>query len=95
MVIRERQVVDAFARARATEPEWARAPGELGVDANGIGWRRLRERAIVREAEQGRYYLDLEVWRATRRTRRRTLVAMFVVLLAFARVMGVFGPWHF
>jgi hypothetical protein len=86
-------VVDAFERARATEPVSARAPGELGVDPDGVGWRRLRERAIVREAEQGRYYLDIEVWRAVRRARRRMLLVLLFVMVALTISMGALRPW--
>ena len=33
--------------------------------------RRLHDRAVIREAAPGVYYLDEEVWTAVRRTRRR------------------------
>ena len=69
ILMKERQVVETFERAGATAVGTARSPTELGVDPDGVGWRRLRERAIVREArpDTGLYYLDVEVWQATRR----------------------------
>jgi hypothetical protein len=84
ILIKERHIVDAFERAGATSPERALNPADAGVDNVGIGWRRLRERAIVREAGPGRFYLDVEVWQATRRTRRRVLVALVAILLLVA-----------
>jgi hypothetical protein len=46
--------------------------------------RRLRNRAVIREASPGAYYLDEEVWAAVRRTRIRmatTLLAILAVVL--------------
>jgi hypothetical protein len=96
ILLKERQIVETFERAGATAPSAGRSPTELGVDTYGVGWRRLRERAIVREARPGTelYYLDVEVWQATRRTRRRVLVVVFIIMLALLTVLatgGVFG----
>ena len=54
--------------------------------------RRLRERAVVRETppDSGHYYLDVEVWRALRRTRRRVLAAVLIVAVA-ASLASYFG----
>jgi hypothetical protein len=93
ILMKERQIVEAFERAGATTVSAARSAADVGVDPNGIGWRRLRERAIVREASPGTelYYLDVEVWQATRRTRRRVLAVLVVVMLAFLAVMVTGG----
>jgi hypothetical protein len=92
VLIRERRVVDAFQRAGATSPERATLPSDIGVESSGIGWRRLRERAVVRETppDSGHYYLDVEVWRALRRTRRRVLAAVLIVAVA-ASLASYFG----
>jgi len=84
VVVAERRMVEAFERAGATSPAVARTPDELGVGTWSLGWRRLTDRAVIREAEpgSGRYYLDLEVWRAVRRSRRRLLIVLIVLLLA-------------
>ena len=81
MLMKERLIVTAFERLGATSLESARTPEELGIGAEGLGWRRLSERAIVREAGQGRFYLDIEAWQATRRTRRRMLFAVAAAML--------------
>lgn len=90
ILMRERRVVEAFERAGATSPDRAIPPSDVNVDESGIGWRRLRERAIVREAAPGRFYLDVEVWQANRRMRHRIAFVMAVLLLA-ALVFGVLG----
>jgi hypothetical protein len=81
ILIRERQVVDAFVRAGATSAATAAYPSDLSVDIDGIGGRRLVERAVLRAAGEGRYYLDILSWEALRRQRRRIL---FVILLLIA-----------
>lgn len=90
ILMRERRVVEAFERAGATSPERAISANDVNADEAGIGWRRLRERAIVREVAPDRFYLDVEVWQANRRLRRRIAFALAVLLLA-ALVFGVLG----
>ena len=93
VLIRERQIVEAFERAHATSPENGAHPTDLDVEPNGAGWRRLRSRAVVRETspDSGKFYLDVEVWQALRRTRHRVIgVIIAVTLLALA--FGI-GPW--
>ena len=91
VLIKERHIVDAFVRAGAVSAERAHLPDDVGVDTWGIGWRRLRDRAVVREATPGGglYYVDVEVWEATRRQRRRVLfVVLIVVIAAFVVVFS-------
>jgi hypothetical protein len=94
VLIREKRVMQSFLQAGATSPDRAVTPEELGVDAGGIGWRRLRDHAIVREvgAGTGRYYLDLEVRDAVHGLRLRflmVLVLVLVVALAFGIIASV------
>jgi hypothetical protein len=88
MLVKERQVVEAFTRAGATSASSAVYPGDIAVDIAGLGGRRLVDRAIIREAGEGRYYLDLPGWEALRRHRRRIL---FVVLLLIALLLLFFA----
>jgi hypothetical protein len=81
VLAKERHIVAAFERLGATSPDRARTPAEAGVDEQGLGWSRLRERAIVREAGPGRFYVDIQSWQATRRTRRRLLFAVVALML--------------
>jgi hypothetical protein len=91
IAMRERRMVEAFELAGATSPDRARTPDELRVDPSSIGWRRLRDRAVIREesAGSGRYYLDREVWAAVRRMRMR-LVAILLVVGVLIWVLVVF-----
>jgi hypothetical protein len=87
MIARERRVVEAFTAAGATSPERARPVESLGVESDGMALRRLQGHAVIREAEAGRFYLDLPSWQALRRTRRRLALVLLAVILIFAAVL--------
>jgi hypothetical protein len=84
LLAKERHIVTAFERVGAVTPERARTPEDVDVDAQRLAWRRLRERAIVRDAGDGRYYLDVEVWEANRRLRRRMMLVFLALILLLA-----------
>jgi hypothetical protein len=93
ILIKERQVVDAFARAGATSASTAVYPSDIAVDLGGVGGRRLIELAVLREAEEGRYYLDLLSWEALRRQRRRIVFAILLIIALGALFLaGQFPP---
>lgn len=83
---REREVVDDFRAAGATSRETAQSYTVIGL-GQSLGLKRLRERAVNREASPGTYYLDEEVWTAVRRTRRR-IATVFLAILALL-LLGV------
>jgi len=86
---REREVVDDFRAAGATSRETAQSYTAIGL-GQSLGLKRLRDRAVIREAAPGTYYLDEEVWVAVRRTRRR-IATVFIGILAlflFGILMG-------
>ncbi|MDE3052893.1 MAG: hypothetical protein KGL38_07260 [Gemmatimonadota bacterium] len=83
LIKRERQLVDHFRGAGATTPGAAKSPDELGV-ATRLAWERLVQRAVIREAAPGRYYLDEPSWEAQRALRRRMILVMLVIGLAVA-----------
>ncbi|MFL5468418.1 MAG: hypothetical protein ACJ8AE_01325 [Gemmatimonadaceae bacterium] len=87
---REREVVDAFRAAGATSPATAQPFTAIGLGAS-IAIKRLRNRAVIREAAPSIYYLDEEVWAAVRRTRRRLATVMLSVLalLLLGVVLGI------
>jgi hypothetical protein len=80
IIRKEKDLVAHFRVARAIDAASALAPGALGVEQRHA-WERLVERAVIREAAPGAYYLDELTWGALRRTRRRMAV---VLLLLFA-----------
>ena len=78
---REREVVDDFRAAGATSPATAQSYAAVGV-GESMALKRLHDRAVIREAAPGVFYLDEEVWTAVRRVRRRMgLVMLSIVLL--------------
>lgn len=82
--LRERHIVAAFRDAGAISESTARLPQDLNVGMHGAGWRILRNYAVVRDAGDGRFYLDVQSWEAVRRGRRTRLLILGVLVLAFA-----------
>ena len=80
MRLREREVVEDFRAANATSRERAQSYTAVGVGET-LALKRLRNRAVIREAAPGTYYLDEEVWAAVRRTRQRLAVVFASMLL--------------
>ena len=91
LIRREKEVVDDFRAAGATSRESAQSYTAIGL-GESLGLRRLRERAVIREAAPGTYYLDEEVWTAVRRTRRRVATVFLLILALFLLgvVLGTF-----
>ena len=86
---KERRMVATFVARGAVTREQARTLDELGL-SRGIVLRRLRERAVVREAAPDHYYLDQESWAAVRRARRRAVHVAAAIALAVLLAM-IFG----
>ena len=89
LLIKERHIVEAMEALGVTSPAAARSIeqlGDLGIDPGGMAWRALKNRATVREAASGRYYVDIEVWEANRRRRKRILTLVLTVVLIAAAV---------
>lgn len=90
---REQEVIDDFRAAGATSPDRAQSYTAMGFGET-LAVRRLRNRAVIREASPGVYYLDEEVWTAVRRSRHRVLgavLAMMAVLLV-GILLGIIKP---
>jgi hypothetical protein len=83
----ERQLVRRFREAGAITPAAARTVEELQV--HGLALRRLRHRAVIREAAPDRLYLDEEVWDALGRTRRRVSIAVLCLIVLLIAVLAV------
>jgi hypothetical protein len=86
LIRREKEVVEDFRAAGATSRETAQSYTAIGL-GQSVGLKRLRDRAVIREAAPGTYYLDEEVWTAVRRTRRR-IATVFLLILALV-LLGV------
>jgi hypothetical protein len=80
---REREVVEDFRTAGALSPSSAQSYTAIGL-GDSLAIKRLRNRAVIREAAPGTYYLDEGVWAAVQRTRQRVgivVVSMLALLL--------------
>jgi len=84
---KEHDLVASFRGAGATSPITARSPEELGIDRR-LAFQRLVTRAVLREAGEGRFYLDEPSWHALRGIRRRLVIVVLIVLFA-AILIGV------
>ena len=89
IIRREKDLVSHFQQARATSSATAQTLGALHID-DGMILRRLRERAVIREAAPGTFYLDEPSWLALRGIRRRmaTVMLLVVVVLGIAAVIA-------
>jgi hypothetical protein len=74
-------MVATFEAHGAVSRESAKTLEQLGLH-RGIILRRLRERAVVREAAHEHYYVDRESWAAVRRGRRRAVHVAAAIALA-------------
>jgi hypothetical protein len=90
---REQEVIDDFRVAGATSPDKAQSYTAIGL-GESLAVRRLRNRAVIREASPGVFYLDEEVWSAVRRTRMRLVITLVAVLaiMAIGISLGIFKP---
>jgi hypothetical protein len=90
IIRKEKDLVAHFRSTGAQNAESARTVSELGVEESFV-WRRLIDRAVIREARPGAYYLDEPSWEALQNSRRRMaiMVILIVVLLAVVLVVSV------
>ena len=87
---REQEVIDDFRAAGATSPDRAQSYQAIGL-GDALAIKRLHNRAVIREATPGMYYLDEEVWAAVVRTRRRLVVTLLsvIALLGLGALLGL------
>jgi hypothetical protein len=78
----ERKAVRRFREAGATGPLSARTLEELHLRRT-LAIRRLHDRAVIREAEAEKFYVDEPVWEALGRSRRRVSVAVLCLMVLF------------
>jgi hypothetical protein len=83
IIAKERRIVDSFRDAGATSPARAITTQQAGISEN-IGFTRLRDHEVIREANPGFFYLDEPVWLAVRRTRRRLAIALLMIAVFVA-----------
>lgn len=84
IIKREKNLAAHFRDQRATSASTAQSLEVLRVEHNNI-FRRLEDRAVIRQGPGGTYYLDELSWDAMRRTRQRILA---IVLLVSVLLLG-------
>ena len=92
IIRKEKDLVAHFRDARAVSPDTAQSLGALRVDEEAMAWRRLRNRAVIRQGAPGTYYLDEPSWEALGRIRRRLMLVALIVLLGVA-ALALAGGW--
>ncbi len=90
IIKREKDLVEHFRRARATNPQAAQSSDALGVEENFI-WRRLVSSAVIRPGNAGTYYLDEPSWEAMGRRRRRLAIVALVAAVALGLLLYLAG----
>jgi hypothetical protein len=85
---KEREIVDVYRRAGATNPGAARSLEELQLEPGFIPNRLVRS-AVLRETSDTRYYLDEPTWHAMRIRRHRMLFVVLGLILLFMVVVGL------
>ncbi|MEO8000206.1 MAG: hypothetical protein ABI852_22340, partial [Gemmatimonadaceae bacterium] len=78
IIRREKDMVEHFVQQRATSVDTAQSLDGLRIEHNMI-FRRLEDRAVIRQGAGGTYYLDEPSWKAVRRTRQRMLTVVVVI----------------
>lgn len=89
MRLREREVRDAFQSAGAVNPAVAMSLESIGID-DSLAVRRLKRRAVIREAAPGLFYFDEDVWQALRSMRRR-MALMLAGTLTLVLLLILYG----
>ena len=85
--MKEREVRAEFLRAGAMNPATAMSLADVGADDESRTVKRLRKKAIIREAAPGLFYFDDDVWEAFRSTQRRIALVLLVTAILIALVM--------
>ncbi len=83
---KENDLVDYFRDSGALSPDTAKSLRDMQIMEDDFAFKRLHRRAVIREVHEGEYYLDEEVWRAVRNTRRR-IAALMVILIVLGLIM--------
>lgn len=86
---KEREVRDAFRVAGATTPINATSLQAIGLDET-MAVRRLKRRAVIREAAPGLFYFDEDVYEAVRRMRQR-MALLFVGTIVLIVLVLTYG----
>ena len=88
IIRREKDLVVHFQQQGVLSPATAQTLSAMHVD-EGLILRRLRSRAVIREAGSGLFYLDEPSWVAIARMRRRLVLVLLIVAVAGCGMLAV------
>ena len=83
---KERDVRDAFQSAGAMTPANAMSLESVGIEET-MAVKRLKRRAVIREAAPGLFYFDEDVWESVKAMRRRMAILMLAAVILVAIVV--------
>ena len=86
---KERDVRDAFRAAGAVTPAAAMSLEAIHIEES-MAVRRLKKRAVIREAAPGLFYFDEDVWEAVWSMRRRMALLMLGTVILIG-IMVLYG----
>jgi hypothetical protein len=86
---KERDVRDAFRAAGAISPPTAMSLEAVRIEES-MAVRRLKKRAVIREAAPGLFYFDENVWEAVSAMRRRMALLMMGTIILIG-IMVLYG----
>jgi hypothetical protein len=86
MVHKQKKIVGALREAGATSADRAVPAATLAIH-QGLAFRLLRGHGVLREAGDGRLYLDESRWEALRARRRRIALAILGAVLVTASLV--------
>ena len=84
---KEREVRDAFRSAGAITPANAMSLESIGIEET-MAVKRLKKRAVIREAGPGLFYFDEDVWEAVSAMRKRMALFLVATLVLIALLIG-------
>lgn len=80
LMLKQRTIVQVFARAAAVSADQARSADELGLRV-GVAWQQLASHGVLRSPASGRWFLDRGAWRQLCRRRLAWIVAALAGVL--------------
>jgi hypothetical protein len=83
MIHKQKKIVGAFREAGVTSADRATTAASLAIH-QGVAFRILRGHGVIREAGDGRLYLDESSWEALRSRRLKTAAAIVGTFLVVA-----------
>jgi hypothetical protein len=90
IIAKQNRYLRRFQEAGAISPDTARSLEQVNCRDSRM-FQRLVGREVIRQAQPGKYYLDIEAAQAFRRARRERVLTALVIILAITAVLIYFS----